>query len=185
MKFSCCIEMIFTEFDFIERIYKAKEAGFDCVEFWCWKNKDLAAIKKALDETGMEVAIFQGNLEGRMIDAKDHEIYISGVLESAGTALYLGAKTLFLMSDIMQEDRIEETIQYFNANEDAIQEFEYAETEYTGEDKASIKRIQYQKNGEKYCFRQDFILENGVWKIQGDNVINDFEIKEKFLFWTI
>lgn len=105
MKFSCCIEMIFTEFDFIERIYKAKEAGFDCVEFWCWKNKDLAAIKKALDETGMEVGVFQGNLEGRMIDAKDHEKYVSGVLESVETALYLGAKTLFLMSDIMQEDR--------------------------------------------------------------------------------
>lgn len=83
------------------------------------------------------------------------------------------------------EDQIEETIQYFNANKDEIVEFEYAETEYTGEDKASIKRIQYQKNGEKYCFRQDFILENGVWKIQGDNVINDFEIEKKFLFWTI
>lgn len=105
MKFSCCIEMIFTEFDFIERIYKAKEAGFDCVEFWCWKNKDLAAIKKALDETGMEIGVFQGNLEGRMIDAKDHEKYVSGVFESVETALYLGAKTLFLMSDIMQEDR--------------------------------------------------------------------------------
>ena len=83
------------------------------------------------------------------------------------------------------EDQIDETIQYFNANEDAIMEFEYAETEYRGEDRASIKRIQYQKNGEMYCFRQDFILENGVWKIQGDNVINDFEIKKKFLFWTI
>lgn len=82
-------------------------------------------------------------------------------------------------------DQIGETIQYFNANEDAILEFKYAETEYTGEDKASIKRIQIQKNGGKYYFRQDFILENDVWKIQGDNVINDFEIEKKFLFWTI
>lgn len=105
MKYSCCIEMIFTEFDFIERIYKAKEAGFDCIEFWCWENKDVAAIKKALDETGMEVAIFQGNLEGRMIDAKDHDKYVQGVLKSVETAKYLGAKTLFLMSDIMKEDR--------------------------------------------------------------------------------
>lgn len=105
MKYSCCIEMIFTEFDFIERIYKAKAAGFDCVEFWCWENKNVDAIKKALDETGMEVAIFQGNLEGRMIDAKDHDKYVEGVLKSVKIAKYLGAKTLFLMSDIMKEDR--------------------------------------------------------------------------------
>ncbi len=105
MKFSCCIEMIFTEYDFISRIHKAKEVGFDCVEFWCWQNKDIEAIKKALDETGMEVGVFQGNLEGRMVDQKDHEKYVAGVLQSIETAKYLGAKTLFLMSDIMKEDR--------------------------------------------------------------------------------
>jgi hydroxypyruvate isomerase len=105
LRYSCCIEMIFTEFDFVERIYKAKEAGFDCVEFWCWKNKDLEAIKKALEETSMEVAVFQGNLEGRMIDAQDHDKYVEGVLESIEKANYLGTKTLFLMSDIMKEDR--------------------------------------------------------------------------------
>lgn len=105
MKFSCCIEMIFTEFDFIERIYKAKEAGFDCVEFWCWENKDIAAIKKALDETGMEIGVFQGNLEGRMVDPKDNDKYVAGVMKSIEVAKKLGAKHLFLMSDIMQEDR--------------------------------------------------------------------------------
>ncbi len=105
MKFSCCIEMIYTEYDFITRIYKAKEAGFDCVEFWCWQDKDLAAIKKALDDTGLKVGVFQGNLEGRMVDPADHEKYIAGVLKSIETAKYLGADTLFLMSDIMKEDR--------------------------------------------------------------------------------
>ena len=105
MKYSACIEMLFQEHDFITRIYKAKEAGFDCVEFWCWQNKDIPAIKKALDDTGMEVAVFQGNLEGRMIDAKDHETYVAGVLESVEIAKELNVKTLFLMSDIMKEDR--------------------------------------------------------------------------------
>lgn len=105
MKFSCCIEMIFTEYPFVERIYKAKEAGFDCVEFWCWQNKDIPAVKKALAETGIEVGVFQGNLEGRMVDPADHDKYIAGVKESVKVAKELGAKTLFLMSDIMKEDR--------------------------------------------------------------------------------
>ena len=40
MKYSCCIELLFTEYEFVERIYKAKEAGFDCIEFWCWQDKE-------------------------------------------------------------------------------------------------------------------------------------------------
>ena len=105
MKYSCCIELLFTEYEFVERIYKAKEAGFDCIEFWCWQDKDIDGIKKALNETGMELAIMQGNIEGRMVDANDFYIYMEGVRESVKTAQYLGAKNLFLMSDIMKEDR--------------------------------------------------------------------------------
>ena len=105
MKFSCCIEMIFTEYPFVERIYKAKEAGFDCVEFWCWQDKDLKAVKKALDETGIELGVFQGNLEGRMVDPADHDKYVAGVKESVKVAKELKTTNLFLMSDIMKEDR--------------------------------------------------------------------------------
>lgn len=105
MKYSACIEMLFPELPFVERIYKAKEAGFDAVEFWLWNNKDIEAIKRALDETGLELGIFQGNMEGRMIDKNDIEAYVNGVRESMKTAKYLGAKNLFVMTDILQEDR--------------------------------------------------------------------------------
>lgn len=105
MKYSCCIEMLFTEYDFPERIRKAREAGFDCVEFWCWENKDLDAIEAVQKETGMEIAIMQGNLEGRMVDPRDLELYLDGVKRSVDTAGRLGVKNLFLMSDIMKEDR--------------------------------------------------------------------------------
>ena len=105
MKYSACIEMLFQDVELIERIYKAKEAGFQAVEFWLWQPKDLNAIKKALNETGLEVAVFQGNIQGRMIDSKDNEIYINGVKKSVEAAKKVGAKHLFLMTDILQEDR--------------------------------------------------------------------------------
>lgn len=105
MKYSACIEMLFQEFDFIERIYKAKQAGFQAVEFWLWQPRKPDAIKKALDETGLEMAVFQGNVDGRMIDPKDFELYISGVRKSVEAAKKLGARNLFLMTDILQEDR--------------------------------------------------------------------------------
>lgn len=105
MKYSACIEMLFTEYAFTDRIYQAKKAGFDSVEFWLWKNKDIKAIKTALQETGLEVGVFQGNVNGRMIDPGDKDRYISGVQESIETAKELNTKYLFLMTDILQEDR--------------------------------------------------------------------------------
>ena len=42
MKASVCIEMIYTEYPFLDRIKIAKEQGFDAVEFWNWDNKDSA-----------------------------------------------------------------------------------------------------------------------------------------------
>lgn len=105
MKFSCCIEMLFTEYPFTERIRRAKACGFDQVEFWTWQDKDPEDIRRTLDDTGMEVGIFQGNIRGRMVAAEDREQYISDVLRSVEMARFLKAGHLFLMSDILREDR--------------------------------------------------------------------------------
>ncbi len=51
MHYSACIEMLFGEVPFTERIGKAKDAGFSHVEFWLWKPKDMGAIKAELDRT--------------------------------------------------------------------------------------------------------------------------------------
>jgi hydroxypyruvate isomerase len=105
MKHSACIELLYPDRPFLERIRSAAEAGFDCIEFWLWEPKDLHGIQEVLRETGLEVGIFQGNIEGRMTDLGDKEIYIAGVKRSIAAAQELGAKFLFLMTDILQADR--------------------------------------------------------------------------------
>jgi hydroxypyruvate isomerase len=105
MKYSACIEMLFRERRFADRIRAAEKAGFQAVEFWLWQNKDLAGVQKALRETGLSVGIFQGNIDGRMTDPGDHDLYVAGVRESMKTAKTLGARRLFLMSDILKADR--------------------------------------------------------------------------------
>lgn len=54
MKLSVCIDMMFSEFDFADRIEEVKKCGIDTVEFWKWTNKDIEKIKKS----GMKVSIF-------------------------------------------------------------------------------------------------------------------------------
>ena len=45
MKKSICIEMLFTEVPFEDRFGRTKEAGFDYLEFWSWKDKDIQRSK--------------------------------------------------------------------------------------------------------------------------------------------
>ncbi len=69
---------------------------------------------------------------------------------------------------------IELSRQYFESKGRAIAGYVYSETIYDGEDAASIYRIQKMNDGKLYYFKQDFVLEDGAWKIRGDNVQDPF-----------
>ena len=105
MKSSVCIEMIFTEVPFMERIIKAAEAGFDAIEFWNWDNKDLPAIKAAVAEAGIGIASFQANLGGTLIHPEQREGFVNSIAQSLAKAHEVGSPGLFLLTDELAEDR--------------------------------------------------------------------------------
>jgi len=57
-RFSVCIEVIFFEVPFLERIAMVKELGLPFVEFWRWGNKDIAGIKHEIQRHGLSVRMF-------------------------------------------------------------------------------------------------------------------------------
>lgn len=90
--YSACIELLFREEEqFPDRIRAAKAAGLDAVEFWSWSNKDLDAVKAALDETGLPLAGILCEPISRITDAEIHPIFIKGVRASLVAAIRLGA----------------------------------------------------------------------------------------------
>jgi len=105
MKASVCIEMIYNEYPFLDRIMIAKEQGFDAVEFWNWDNKDMPAIKKAANETGIEIATFQSNRGGTLINPAHRVSFIKGIQESLDMALEMGVKKMFILTDELGDDR--------------------------------------------------------------------------------
>lgn len=54
LKFSHCIDMMYSYTDFEDRITEAKRFGADAIEFWKWSNKDV----DRLAECGMPISIF-------------------------------------------------------------------------------------------------------------------------------
>ncbi|MBQ7822074.1 MAG: TIM barrel protein [Clostridia bacterium] len=57
MKYSVCIDMMYADTDFDKRIMRAKNDGADAVEFWKWSNKDIDAIIRALDKSGLALSL--------------------------------------------------------------------------------------------------------------------------------
>jgi hydroxypyruvate isomerase len=105
MKASVCIEMIYTEYPFLERVKIAAEQGFDAVEFWNWDNKDMPAIKKTAAESDIKVATFQSNRGGTLINPAQRNDFISGIQESLEMAVEMDTKKMFILTDELGDDR--------------------------------------------------------------------------------
>jgi hydroxypyruvate isomerase len=57
MKYSLCIEPVFENVDFYDRIKLAAESGVDAVEFWDPSNRDCTKIGKIAQQEKLQVAI--------------------------------------------------------------------------------------------------------------------------------
>ncbi|MFN4208920.1 MAG: hydroxypyruvate isomerase family protein [Devosia sp.] len=99
-RFSACIEMLFVPEtdDPAQRIRLAKAAGLEAVEFWFWSNKDLDAVERALDETGLALAAIVAEPFAELTRQGDHDRFLRGLEQSRDVALRLGTKVLICQS---------------------------------------------------------------------------------------
>ena len=113
-KFSACVEWLFAEGQSLpplpgtpesngvrvqaasvpDRIRAARAAGLDAIEFWHWSNKDLDAVRAALDETGLPIAGILCEPIARITDPEAHPAFLDGVRASLLAALKLGAPVM-------------------------------------------------------------------------------------------
>ncbi len=84
---SCCIDMMFSGFDFYDRIGEVRKYGIDTIEFWKWTNKDVDKVKRLLDENKMRLSVFN-------IDCTDEALSYDlsrGILNSGRADEFLSA----------------------------------------------------------------------------------------------
>ncbi|MBR9791488.1 MAG: TIM barrel protein [Gammaproteobacteria bacterium] len=114
MKLTACIEWLFEdETDNIaERIYKAKEAGLEGVEFHLWRDKPIAEIKQALEDTGITLTSFCVDPRRSIVDESQLAEFVSAVSESADIAQQLNCQQMIIASGFLLADTSPE--QHFN-----------------------------------------------------------------------
>ncbi|MFE4469818.1 hydroxypyruvate isomerase family protein [Leifsonia sp. NPDC056824] len=94
------LEWLFTEVgdSTADRIRAAAAHGIDAVEIWGWRDKDVEAIRIALDETGVTLLSLVVDPQLQLTDPSTHDRYLGGVRDSLEVALALGAPNLVVVA---------------------------------------------------------------------------------------
>ena len=93
MRLSVVIPCFFKNMDFCDAVKKIAHLGYDAAEAWSWKGIDLDALRKTLDETGVEL-ISMCTTEFRLTDPCYRDAWLAGLKESCEAAKKLGVKKL-------------------------------------------------------------------------------------------
>lgn len=124
MRYSACIEWLFADANGLpplpgtpegsfpvgvkaevpDRIRAAKAAGLDAVEFWHHSNKDLGAVRAALDETGLTLAGILCEPIAPLTNPESHERFLEGVRVSLAAAQHLGTKVMIAQAGDLLPD---------------------------------------------------------------------------------
>lgn len=105
-KISVCVEMVYDDEPFHERITRAAKAGADAVEFWDWHGKDLDEIENAAADA--DIPIVGCIAGGTLTDPDVADDAVETIRESIETAASLGIPSLIVTTGPDQDglDRV-------------------------------------------------------------------------------
>ena len=95
LKFSVCIEMIFTKMSIEERIRQVARSGARAFEFWGWQDKDIDLIGRAARANKLKVGSFIGSWTP-LVDSSKKKDFVADVTQSLEVAKKLRTKTLII-----------------------------------------------------------------------------------------
>lgn len=112
LKKCACIDTLFTSLPWKERFKAAKTAGFTHVEFWDWREKDLAETKQAAEEAGIGINGFNGDADYSLVDPAHKQPYLAYLRRSMEAAVRIGAQSVTIHSNALGEGGI--VINHYN-----------------------------------------------------------------------
>ena len=73
LKRCACIDTLYTELDFYDRFQAAKNDGFEAVEFWDWRIRDLDKVRDAAQKANINISGFNGDADYSLVDPTHKE----------------------------------------------------------------------------------------------------------------
>jgi len=94
VKLSVCVEMMWSDLPFEERIRRVAALGFPAFEFWGWRNKNLDALQAAMQSTGLPLSVLALDPMGMLVKRDAQAFLVQAMRETIQVAQRLGCRTL-------------------------------------------------------------------------------------------
>ena len=101
-----CIDTLYTELPWLERFQAAKDDGFEAVEFWDWRIRDLDATREAAEKAGIAISGFNGDADYSLVDPTHKEKYLEELKKSMDAAKKVGASSVTIHSNALGDGGI-------------------------------------------------------------------------------
>ena len=97
MKYSVCVDALYSGKNFYDSIREIKKAGVNAIEFWAWwKDRDMIETKALCDSLDMRIAAFCTNTSSGLTTSVNREVFINSLKESIEVAKATNTSTLIV-----------------------------------------------------------------------------------------
>ncbi len=104
MKFAFCLETLYTELPFLQRLAAAKRDGIEFFEIWSWKDKVGSDFDEALAAYSPALCNLSANRLYGMIDAEERTGFLQEVEQSAFFAQKYNCPRVMMLAQSLQPD---------------------------------------------------------------------------------
>ena len=126
-----CIDTLYTELNWLERFQAAKNDGFEAVEFWDWRIRDLDATREAAEKAGIAISGFNGDADYSLVDPTHKQKYLDdgGIVVNHYDNLSHTVKlcsmydTLLACAELAEKEEINLNLEALNITTDHVGNF--------------------------------------------------------------
>jgi hydroxypyruvate isomerase len=99
-----CLDPLFPDLPAEEKISRVAAQGFSYVEFWGWRDKNIAAIQTSCRQHGVRVANFSGHRKGSPIAESTHQSFFAELADAVPIARALDCHALMLLTNALNSN---------------------------------------------------------------------------------
>jgi len=114
-----CIDTLYTELPWEDRFQAAKNDGFESVEFWDWRIRDLEQTRAQAEKAGIKISGFNGDADFSLVDPTHKKQYLDYLKQSVAAAQKVGAESVTIHSNALGDGGI--VVNHYDELSDTVQ----------------------------------------------------------------
>jgi hydroxypyruvate isomerase len=104
MKFAFCLETLYTDLSFLQRLAAAQRDGIEWFEIWSWKDKAGTDLDEAMAEHSLKLSNLSANRLYGMIDPDERTGFLQEIEQSAYFAQKSHCPVIMMLAQALQPD---------------------------------------------------------------------------------